>query len=650
MPLSRHEQRRREQRATDVLARTTPWLGPLGRRVLTALLVRATQNWHLFIRSSQSPADTADAFLIGPSGVCTVLVGERLPDEQTARTIVRHAEERCAGLRGPHGQVLAHSALRHVVVLPGSGRRSASPSALYRTMTELDLDILFRRDDAILNRRQAESIADQAAARLTGYRRVSVHASQQGAADAGLLDAAELTADELAAAQRRPFETWMTFLHPQQQALVSRDYGGPARISGPAGTGKTVVALHRLRYLARHSVGPLLFTTFVRTLPAVHETSFLRLAPELADRVRFVNLHAWIRGFLAERGHEVTVYRSQVDTAFSRAWVAHRAPLAGLETAPGYWQTEIDRVIKGRGLTTLDEYVRVSRRGRSVRLDAALRAHVWRLHEAYQRNLAEKHLYDHNDLITVARAELAARPLERPFAAVVVDEVQDITLTGLRLLRELSGDGPNRLLLVGDGQQQVYPGGWRLSEAGIPVQGRGAVLRVNYRNRATVLDFAQRFDAANQVDDLDGAAGVALREVEPANPGGQIERWRGPDSELPKALAEAVTALPVPRGQAAVIAFNRRDLDRCVAILREAGIPLSHLDQYTGEPDDTVKVGTVHRAKGLDFQAVLAVVFAQDSGAGGATEQETRELRARQYLVAATRARDYLWWATVEAH
>src|SRR5690348_271948 len=82
MNLSRHEQRQRQQRATELLTRTAPWLGPLGRRVLTALLVRATPSWQLFIRSAPLPADTADAFLVGPSGVCAVLIGERLPDEQ----------------------------------------------------------------------------------------------------------------------------------------------------------------------------------------------------------------------------------------------------------------------------------------------------------------------------------------------------------------------------------------------------------------------------------------------------------------------------------------------------------------------------------------------------------------------------------------
>jgi hypothetical protein len=650
MNLSLYQQRRLQQQATELLGQTAPWLGPLERRVLTALLVRTAQGWHLFVRRAPRSADTpvADAFLIGAGGVITVVIDERLPDERTARAIARHAEERCAGMRGPRGQVLAASALHHVVVLPGGSGRISSPSGLFRVLTEPTLDALFRRDTPLLDRRQVESIANQAAVRLTEYRRPSLHPSGRAPDDAGLLDPAELTADQLDAAQQRPFETWMTFLHPHQQAVATRDYGGPARISGPAGTGKTVVALHRLRHLARHSVGPLLFTTFVRTLPAVHQASFRRLAPELADRVQFVNLHAWVRGFLADRGQPVTVHRSQVDNAFARAWLACRAQLEDLEPTPAYWRTEIDRVIKGRDLTTLREYVTVSRRGRSVRLDAGQRERVWQFYEAYQRNLADRRLHDYNDVISVALAELVARPLEQRYAAVVVDEVQDITLTGLRLLRQLSGDGPNRLLLVGDGQQQVYPGGWRLSDAGIPVQGRGEVLRVNYRNRATVLGFAQRFDATNHVDDLDGAAGVALRDVESANSGGEIQCWQGQDADLPDAIVAAIAALPAPRSRTALIVFDRRGVDRCTAILHEAGIPLLPLDQYTGEPDDMVKVGTVHRAKGLDFQAVLAVVFPQNGAASGATEQEARELRGRQHLVAATRARDYLWWAVVE--
>jgi hypothetical protein len=644
-----HARRQAQQQASEMLGQALPGLGPLLRRVLVALLTRTAEGWRLFVRRELVGSDVgkAHAFLIGPRGVLAVsIVGTPL-DEHSAQAVIRHAGERCAGIRDSRGQVLSASAVDHVVVVPVGAAETTSHSRLYRTVTE-DLSSLFQRDK-YLNRRQIDMITDQLAKRIPDYLRLQVHLSRRGSENAELFDTENLKADQLTAAQQRPFETWLTFLHPQQQALVTRHYGGPARISGPAGTGKTVVALHRLRHLARRSVGPLLFTTLVRTLPPVHQQTFLRLAPELAGRVEFINLHAWIRGFLRSRDRDIVVHAGQVNDAFGRAWLAHRASLQDLEPTPVYWQAEIDRVIKGRGIRTLDEYVMVPRRGRSLRLDAGQRGRVWQLYQAYQRNLADKQLVDYNDVIDIAVHELSVDPVAEPYAAVVVDEVQDITLSGLRLVRMLGGDGPNGLLLVGDGQQQVYPGGWRLSDAGIPVQGRGEVLRVNYRNRTEVLSFARRFAASNHVDDLDGAAGVALRDAEPANPGGAFRSWRGSERDFPNALAAAIRELPVPSGQAAVIVFQHRDLERCATILRQAGIPLLQLEHYTGELDDKVKIGTVHRAKGLDFQAVLAVQSTSDLATGRGIEQEIRESRERQYLVAATRARDFLWWGVVDA-
>ncbi|MEV8436846.1 UvrD-helicase domain-containing protein [Actinosynnema sp. NPDC051121] len=601
--------------------------------MLTALLSYTATGWRLFVHRDHERRDRADAFLIGSSGVTAVVIG----DVGDVRAVVRHAEERCAGIRGPRGQVLVRSAIRFALI----GEGDAAPP--FRVLGESRLELLFRHNAAHLTRKQVDVVASQLGKRLSHYRELRIDAEARAPGQVGLLDVDEVTEDQLAAAQERPFDTWLTFLHPHQQAVATRRYSGPARISGPAGTGKTVVALHRLRYLARQSTGPLLFTTFVRTLPQVHRAAFLRLAPELADRVEFTNLHSWARGFLAARGRPVDVQPTTAETQFSRAWMAHRDVLSEWEPSADYWRTEIDRVIKGRGLRTLQEYQAVVRRGRTVRLDAGQRERVWQLYLTYQRFLAGKGVHDHNDLIAVALDELRRQEPGERYAAVVVDEVQDVPLTGLRLLRELAGDAPNRLLLVGDGQQQVYPGGWRLSDAGIPIQGRGEVLRVNYRNREGVLDFARRFDASNTVDDLDGAIGVTLRQADTAATGGEVRVWRGSEHDLPRALVDAVRALPVPVGRAAVITFRNPDAQRCAAALRKAGIPSQRLEDFTGEPDDRLKVGTVHRAKGLEFQAVLVVEF---PGAG-AVHEELAELRARQRLVAATRARDYLWWAAV---
>ncbi|MGV9365968.1 UvrD-helicase domain-containing protein [Amycolatopsis sp. NPDC003731] len=645
MGLTRHAKRVLEQQASALLTEHIPQLDGDRRRILTALLVETAGRRRLLVRAEPA-GPRADAFLIGPEGLFAVTIAAGPPPSPHA--LVRHAEESWAGIRDGRGRELTGSAVHFVLVTPGPKRAVRDPGP-FRVVAETELAKLLKPAAPHLDRRQIDAIGEQAAKILDGYVPLRVKPPEAGEAAAGFLDAGTLVEAEVAAAQLRPFDSWLTFLHPHQRAVVTRDYRGPARISGPAGTGKTVVALHRLRHVARRTSGPVLFTTFVRTLPPVHEAAFRRLAPEFGGRAEFVHLHAWVRRFLTERGRPVEVDARGVRTAFGRAWSRHRAVLEPIERHDEYWRTELDRVIKGRGFTTLEEYRRpATRRGREVRLGGEQKAAVWQFYETYQEMLAERGLHDYNDVIDIALAELRREPLETRYAAVVVDEVQDITLNGLRLIKELAGTGPNQLLLVGDGQQQVYPGGWRLSDAGIPVLGRGEVLRVNYRNRTEVLAFAQRFDARNEVDDLDGASGIALKNAEAGNTGGTAVSWRGTEADLAAELTRRIAGLNAPLGQTALIVFQRQDLVRCRRILREAGIPVLSLDDYSGAPDEHLKVGTVHRAKGLDFQAVLVVEFPARAGESGAAAEEASELRDRQRLVAATRARDFLWWGVVD--
>ncbi|WP_406639594.1 UvrD-helicase domain-containing protein [Amycolatopsis sp. WGS_07] len=640
MALSSHARKR--QLAANPVAQRYPGLNSLRRTIFTELVARTAEGWQLAVRTGPAPA--ADAYLIGRVGVFAIVVADPAPDAGTMRAVLRQVDERFAGLSLSGGQRVAASAVTPVVIgTPDSpaGPRNAGP---FWSLPFSRLDQLFQRDAVHLTTKQAARIAEALRPLLDGYDWPKVEAPAAKAESFELLTAESVADNQLAAAVARPFDTWMTFLHPDQAALATRNYGGPTRISGPAGTGKTVVALHRLRHAGRRSTGPLLFTTFVRNLPPVSETAFRRLAPEMADRAEFVSLHSWASAFLANRGIHLNI---SFETSFSLAWKAHSGALQ--DDGPQYWADEVHRVIKGRGIKTLAEYQRVVRRGRRRRLDNRQRATVWQVYLDYQKNLAERDAHDFDDLLARALEELERQPLEVPYAAVVVDEVQDITLTGLRLLRLIAGDGPNQLLLVGDGQQQVYPGGWRLSDAGIPVQGRGEVLKVNYRNRTGILDFARRIAALNEVDDLDGAAGVALRDAAAVNDGGTAKSWEGTEAELPDALAAAVRDLGVPHGEAALITFSNKDAVKCRKLLESAGVATRPIEQHTGETGDRLYAGTVHKAKGLDFRAVLVVDFTQPELEDPATEQEQRELRNRQRLVAATRARDFLWWGVVRS-
>lgn len=410
-----------------------------------------------------------------------------------------------------------------------------------------------------------------------GQRAQSVPAHPQQTESDGLFGLSGLRDAALEEALRAPIEQWMTFLHPDQVALVRRNWSGPARISGPAGTGKTVVGLHRAAHLARRTSGRILYVTFANNLPRVQSTFLTTMSPAVADRVDFRSLHSWAHEFLQERGVQVRLHGDKAETAFSLAWkrVGRDSRLAEIDPAPPYWRDEIAYVIKGRGITTYEDYAAVPRRRRRTTLRQPHRQAVWALYEEYESLRVERGVHDFNDVLSLALAEAKRRTDGPRHAAVIVDEVQDLTLVGVRLLHAMVGDAPNGLLLVGDGQQAVYPGGFRLADAGIDIRGdRGQVLRTNYRNSKQILDTALAVVADDSFDDIDGLRTPGRRDVDGA------------------------------RADAAVLCPSMRAISHYQRLLTQAEIPVCLLEHYDGRPVDAVKLGTYRRAKGLEFKCV----------------------------------------------
>lgn len=463
-----------------------------------------------------------------------------------------------------------------------------------------------------------------------------------------LVDVGALQQALLDAALAGSVEDWMTFLHPAQLALVRRNWTGPSRIRGPAGTGKTVVALHRVAYLAATRPGPILVTSFVKTLPPVLAGLYRRLSPETADRVEFAGLHSLATGLLAERNLPRRVLTREVDRAWSQAWsrLGARSCLPRLVADPAYWRLEIDSVVKGRGLRDFAEYAGVDRPGRRTRLREEHKAAVWDLYADYQQRLLDLRLLDFNDVLAAALHEVRQRPLEPAYQAVVVDEVNDLNLLGLRLVRALGPADGDGLLLVGDGRQAVYPGGARLRDAGIDVTGRAAVLRVNYRNTAEILAAADRLVpsvASGDPDDptADGESAAAIRHG-PAATEVRCADMRGLDAALLDALRETGRRRSGYAGLA-VLCRHLRDVRRYEERLRSSGLPVQLLAEYAGSGSDTIKVGTYKRAKGLDLPAVFLPGLGRPVRPEGPAAQERAELDDRELHVAATRARDELW-------
>lgn len=467
-----------------------------------------------------------------------------------------------------------------------------------------------------------------------------------------LLDTEAVWQVLIEAAAAEPIESWMTWLHPSQSRLVTRRWSGPARIRGAAGTGKTVVALQRARHLALAGRS-VLFTSYVSTLSPVFRSLFTRLAPDLTDRVQFASVHQVAVRLLRSAGVRVTVDDRALEDCFARAWSAVRrhSPLADLGVPPHYWREEIAHVIKGRGIADLDAYARLRRLGRRTALQPVHRAAVWELFTHYERLRRERGLTDWDDVLLHAFRLVDDRAVTAPWDAVIVDEVQDLSCTALRLLHRLAGDACDGLLLVGDGQQAIFPGGFGLAEAGISVTGRSTVLDVNYRNAAAIWRHALELVDDDPFDDLDSSPTERDRTVRTLRTGGSVVRAVADDRAsqrhaLLRHLAD-LHAGGVRYGDVAVLVLSN-DAAHAWRDELAGSVPVMLLAHYDGTRTEALKIGTFDRAKALEFAHVLipdcdAIPGPQRTYESDDAYAERAARERARLFIGHTRARDGLW-------
>ena len=461
-----------------------------------------------------------------------------------------------------------------------------------------------------------------------------------------------------------PLERWRVFLHPSQRRLVERDWNGPVRVLGGAGTGKTVVAMHRARWLARHlpEGERILFTTFTRNLAADIENNLRAICtPEEMKRIEVVNLDRWVQRFL--RGKR---YRFRL--TFDRDRDAWREALAKkpaeLELSDRFYDDEWEQVIQANGVTTREEYLRVARTGRGVRLNRAARAGIWPVFEEYRAQLAERGVMEVADCYRLARALLerdragADSVTSSPngtFTSIIVDEAQDMVAQAWRLIRSIVPNGRNDLFIVGDAHQRIFSRHRVvLGRYGIEIRGRARKLRLNYRTTEETRRWASRLLDRCSIDDLDGGADSNRGVHSVAHgPEPRLELFDTRDEQAAwlvgflKGVLEQGESL---RGTC-VVARTRHERNMIADALIGADLQVEVLE--ADSPDESsggVRVATMHRVKGLEFdRMVIASVnediaplaaAVPDDGGPGHTAAETAE-RALLY-VAATRAKKEL--------
>jgi hypothetical protein len=611
-------------------------------QTLTRLLRLTAAGWTLLIdrRWPAGPALHSHLMLVGPGGVFVVDV--RAPDARAEEIDrIRAGAEAVEDALAPHG--LSGAAVTPLLVLTAGATETRS-GRVWLVGVSAVLPALLR----LPHRLDADAIRTLAAA-LDGYEPLFLHDSgvEPAVVDADAVAHAQVVGQSAAALPR-----WMTFLDADQLTLVRRHFGGPARISGAPGTGKTVVGLHRAARLAARGRGPILYVSPVQALTRVQQKLFGRLAPDLTDTVEFACLHDWAVDLLRIRGHRPAL--DIAEECFAAAWEGHGGALSPIEPDPRYWHDEIAYVIKGRGLADLESYLELPRPGRRVPLQRAQRHAVWELYEAYEGIKKQRELVDHADILLDALAEVRRAPLTPRYASVIADEVQDLTLTAVRLLHELVGDAPDGLVLIGDAQQAVYPVGFHLAEAQITIRGaRAETLRRNFRNPSAILQAAAKVGADDPYDDLDGTTRTGRPPVEATvHSGRMLNVVARTEAELDRALVAIVRDLGEVRAEGlagvALLAPTLSDVDHYRALL--AGESMQSLDRYDGGPTPALTIGTFHRCKGLEFSVVLLPRFdaaVQGARTGRATAADRVPLANRQLYVAMTRARDLLWLGQV---
>ncbi|RCW87571.1 UvrD-helicase domain-containing protein [Phyllobacterium bourgognense] len=460
--------------------------------------------------------------------------------------------------------------------------------------------------------------------------------------------------DELRAALDAPFEKWAVFLHPLQRGIVERDYSGPARVMGSAGTGKTVVALHRaLRILRQDRQAQVLLTTFSAPLAHALEHKLAILSGGHSEIEGKVNVSSFREIaeelFALATGRKAHIARREiVRKMIERAAQDTNTRDYSLRFLVSEWENVID----AWRIADLEAYSQVPRMGRKNRLGMRQREELWQVFDRVRGALKQKALFTPASLFETLTDTYASR-VEKPFTNIVVDEAQDLGVAELRFLAAIAPHHSDALFFAGDIGQRIFqqPFSWR--GLGIDVRGRSSTLKVNYRTSQQIRQMADRLlpRAIRDVDGLEDDRQGTISVFEGIEPIILVADDEDHEREVAAAFIKSAIVDGISPAEIAIFVRSDDQLARARAVADEAG--LARRTVSTGSPkEDIALVGIMHLAKGLEFRAVAviacdeAVLPFAPRVADVADEFELDEVIAteRQLLyVAATRARDRLF-------
>jgi mRNA-degrading endonuclease RelE of RelBE toxin-antitoxin system len=406
------------------------------------------------------------------------------------------------------------------------------------------------------------------------------------------------------------FEKWKIFLHPSQRALAYRDYNGPVKVTGGAGTGKTVCALHRAKYLIDKAGvfdQPILFTTYTKSLTQYLEETIKSLGIS-NDQVVINNIDKLI--FDLANNPEYKIFKTKVGyftpeqekEIWIKAIEKHASPFD-----VDFFYLEYNEIILPQNITSLDAYLTASRVGRNTRIGRCDKLEIWKIIGDFQKQ--KEGNYSKLELCNLLSAFFSKQKV-KPYSYLICDEIQDFSTPELSLLRSLVEERENDMFLVGDPFQNIYKKSLNFAKSGIIVKGRRSrKLKINYRTTEEIKGLAMKVVSNLSVDDFDGNE---------ENLKGYLSLMHGnkpsydifltPEAE-DKFVLEKLTSFIaeglIQPNEICVCSRTNSGLDDIKRLLNKANI--KYLDLSSSKKNVTsVNVSTFHNMKGHEFKIVIA--------------------------------------------
>lgn len=459
--------------------------------------------------------------------------------------------------------------------------------------------------------------------------------------------------EELERALEYPWERWSIFLHPAQQEVVEKEFNGPARVAGSAGTGKTIVALHRAVFLARRDESArVLLTTLSESLAHALRIKLRRLLhnqPSLGERIDVDPLSTVVARLHRQRfGKSRIVEKSDLRHLLAEAARAEEEK----RFSETFLWSEWKEVIDAWQITDWESYKTFQRLGRKTSLPENRRATLWKIFSRVRENLASRGLTTtgrmHHELAEALRNQ------ERPsYDFVVVDEAQDLSVPQLKLLSAMGSAKPESLFFAGDLGQRILQPAFSWKSLGIDIRGRSRILRVNYRTSHQIRAQADQL-LDETLRDVDGNEEERSGTISVFNgPAPLVKVCDSPEGEtqvVANWLKECEKAGISPQ-ETAVFVRSRNEWSRAKKAVESAEREWTILGETKTPPSGRIGIGSMHEAKGLEFRAV-AVIACDDEViphlmrieqiGDDADLAEIYQTERHLLYVACTRARDRL--------